>query len=436
MKIIINQTTYTDIGSLSFNPQTDVTCATMPINEFTADIHTTDDIDIGQSAELRDDSNGLWAKYYLMSAEHINASTVRVVARSPLVLMDTNKLPAVMYTNENASTVIADIILSIYSSVGSGNYTLDDSLKNIKINGFCPEQLPRDRLLWVCYVLGAYVSTAFSNKIQIKPLPTTAVDIPAEKTYLRPDIKYNDYVTSIKATSFAFASGSPDVTDEYVTDGGGTTYIVTRTKMSVTNDDAPSGARENIRQVADVMLINSTNASGVLENAAEMAFARVEADVDVINNREYFPGMLVRFQLDDATMAEGYVQSCKFSFGVQARSTLHVLGLKPVQAAQLRITCVLPDSPHDIILSRMTYLFPVDYSYEVTVPWFDVEIKGHRYILRPLTANVTGTMAAGGATATVNYEAALDLYKGTLTIINVDEITTETLDDLTLGVIG
>ena len=60
----------------------------------------------------------------------------------------------------------------------------------------------------------------------------------------------------------------------------------------------------------------------------------------------------------------------------------------------------------------------------------------HRYVLRPTTEAVTGTMTSGGATATVSYEAALDLYEGVLTVSNVDEITTQTEDNVVVGVIS
>ena len=50
-------------------------------------------------------------------------------------------------------------------------------------------------------------------------------------------------------------------------------------------------------------------------------------------------------------------------------------------------------------------------------------MEGHRYILRPTAAAVTGTMVAGGVEVEQTYAEALDLHDGTLHITNVDEIT-------------
>ena len=70
---------YTVIGELSFDPAVDLVGASLPIDEFQADIHTADTIDIGAYAELYDDSDGLWASYWVIYAEHIDARTLRVV---------------------------------------------------------------------------------------------------------------------------------------------------------------------------------------------------------------------------------------------------------------------------------------------------------------------------------------------------------------------
>lgn len=167
MHIKINGTSYYTLRSLTFAPQTDVTGATATVNEFTADIITTDDIDIGQTAELKDDRGNLWAKYWLVRADRVDEDTVRVVAQSPIMLLGDTKLPAVMYDDARESDVFQSVILNLYSSVGSGNYTVDSAFAGEKVNGFAPEQTPRERLQWVCYALGAYVQTYFGSKIAI-----------------------------------------------------------------------------------------------------------------------------------------------------------------------------------------------------------------------------------------------------------------------------
>ena len=88
MKIIINSTTYSGLKNLSYSPETDVFGNSLPINEFRADIITTDDIAMSQWAELRDDLNALWAKYWIVYAERIDRQTVRIQAQSALRLLE------------------------------------------------------------------------------------------------------------------------------------------------------------------------------------------------------------------------------------------------------------------------------------------------------------------------------------------------------------
>ena len=59
MKIVINSTNYTEIKDLKFAPETDVTGIEAVINEFSAEIITDDDIDVGVNAYLYDDLNNL-----------------------------------------------------------------------------------------------------------------------------------------------------------------------------------------------------------------------------------------------------------------------------------------------------------------------------------------------------------------------------------------
>ena len=178
------------------------------------------------------------------------------------------------------------------------------------------------------------------------------------------------------------------------------------------------------------MLVNATNVGTVMAHVAGYTFNRTTVELDVINNAAYVPGMLVRFYVDDLTMMQGYIQSCSFKFGLQARSTLRVIGATVVPTATLKITYMFGSTR----LGKQKYRLPLG-SYSIENPWFDRTLFHHRYILRPLTASVSGTLTSSGASVTVNYEAALDLYEGVLTITNVDEITALTESGESVGVI-
>lgn len=82
MYVTINQTDYTALRNLSFAPETDVTGNAVPINEFSVEIITDDNISYGQYAWLYDDRDNLWAKYWIIYAERISADAVAIRAQS------------------------------------------------------------------------------------------------------------------------------------------------------------------------------------------------------------------------------------------------------------------------------------------------------------------------------------------------------------------
>ena len=107
MKIIIKNKTYTKIKNLSFSPEADISSTAIPINQFTADLYTEDDIEVGVYAFLYDDNNNLWAKYWLVKSERVSKTVLRIEAQSILMLLDRFTLPAKMYSNTSISTAIA-----------------------------------------------------------------------------------------------------------------------------------------------------------------------------------------------------------------------------------------------------------------------------------------------------------------------------------------
>ena len=68
MKIVIDNTEYTEIVNLSFAPETNMTATEIPVNRFIAEIKTSDTLSLGTEAYLYDDNDNLWAKYWLTSA--------------------------------------------------------------------------------------------------------------------------------------------------------------------------------------------------------------------------------------------------------------------------------------------------------------------------------------------------------------------------------
>ena len=180
MRVIIRDVTYTEIDNLSFAPETDLIGTQIAINEFFVDIKTHDAISEGSYITLTDDlqseNPNIWARYWIVGVEHIGEAMVRVHAESRLSLLDRRIMSAVMYDNTALSQVLEDIFLPhLYDE-----YAVDQVFTGKTISGYCPEQTARERLLWVCFVIGAYVRTFFSPTIDILPLAGDTIVIPGE----------------------------------------------------------------------------------------------------------------------------------------------------------------------------------------------------------------------------------------------------------------
>lgn len=424
MKITINDVTFTSIKSLSFSPQTDLIGQSVPINTFEADIITNQSVTIGATAELYDDLDNLWASYIVSFAEHVEAGTLRITAKSHLALLEKDILPATYYNGAGISNVLAEVFRNTGAGVGVYVYTLDSSFTGATVTGYCPEQTARDRLLWVTFTLGAYIKTFFTDKVEILPIEDTETDIPLDVTYWKPKVTYKDHVTDIRMKYYAFTqTAEPAVTDKYV-DVNGVYYTYTETEMTLSNPNAPSGAPTNIVTIEGVYLVNSGNVSGILSHLAKWYFKRTEASLSAINNGDYVPGQLVNAYTDEQTMISGYIESCSFKFGLQAKADMKLTATVGVETGGLVIKYVW----RTIQIGKAKYAFPVGYAYNIQNPYIDQSFNGHRYIFRPLNENCAGTVAAGEATVTENETPALDLNlsNNVLHVISVDEITTET----------
>ena len=423
MKITIGSTTYTKIKSLSFSPETDITGDSIPINEFEAVIATTDNITYGTWAYLYDDLNNLWARYWIVYSEHEEIDTVRIIARDQIAFLEQKKLPAKMYNNA-VTVALGDVF-------GSIPYVIDTSLAyviypggtEITITGFCPEQTARERLLWLCLILGAYVQTYFCSTVTLKCLQDDETIIPNNHIFWKPAITFRDYVTAIKISYYSYTQGTPQSGEESVTDGTNT-YIQTTGSFTLANPLAPSGAPDNIVEVDGVTLINVGNVSGIASFLSSYYFNRTEVDMDIINNAETMPGDKIIGYRNEINLISGYVRSADFAFGVMARSNLHVLGVEDVEGATLTILYLYGDMYSSRQLDKMQFVLPVGYEYTITNPYLDQPFQNHRYIYIPDADEATGTVVAGGIIDREYYGIALDMSYSdrVLSIYSVDEL--------------
>lgn len=429
---------YSEISNLSFTPEADVTGQSMPINEFSVDIYTKDNIGVSQWASLYDDNDNLWAKYWIIETNRLSENMITLQAQSVLARLDRKTVAAKWYyesqqTHNTVATIASE--LGLDSSIAY----IDPSIANTVISGYCPEQTAKERLQWVCFVTGAYVRTFFTDKIEILPIDvdTEPTEIPTNKTFWRPSVSYTDFVTDINITAFSFTytTTPPQNYEEYITlDKDGTKFLkITRTPISE-HIDPPQDVPTTDITIDDVYLVNESNVDGILSRLGMIYFKRQELDADIINNGEYEPAHQVSVSLDppdsiSGRIVAGYIDSCDFSFGFQARSKIHMV----VQHLWTTTRLVINYLYGSMKLGSTLRNYAVGVHYTVPNKHL-VKTSGNiRKVYYPINEYATGTMVEGINVSNQPYDEALIFYlkkdengvKKSLTILSVSGVDWE-----------
>lgn len=416
MYVTIGSTDYAKLKTLLFAPQVSLTVDALPVDEFQVDIITDDTISIGTTASLYDDLDDLWAKYRISYAERIDSETIRVVAQSRIGLLDRAKMHAVMYSGATAASIVGTIFASM--AMNENYYSLDSTLGAKTITGWCPEQTARERLHWVLMMVGGYAKTIYTDKIELLPVDTTATLIPINKTYWKPSLTHRDYVTAVRVTAYSYVQQEPQTKETWVSDGTNT-WVQTEQQFTLYNQDAPAAAADNVVEVDGLTLVNADNVSALMTFLSQYYFTRGEVTMEVINNGEYEPGQKVTFYLDAGSMAEGYIESCSFTFGLQAKSQLKLTAVEEKDVSGLTIRCFYGTMQ----IGKARYTFPVDYSFSIENPYITWEMNDRRYVFRPTTAYTSGTMTSTNQVVDVQYAVALECYQEDLRVVSVDSVS-------------
>lgn len=418
MIITINNTNYTKLKNLKFDPQADITGTEVIVNRFECEIITDNNISEADTAYLYDDLNNLWAKYWITKSER-HGEAVKIIAQSALLLLNRITMPARFYSNTSLSSALSDIFAQISAIYGT-SYTIDASLSSKTITGYAPEQSARDRFQWICFVVGAYVKTFFSDTVDLLAVDDTPSLIPLEKTFYKPKLVYGDVVTAIKVTAYSYTQGTPQTTDKWV-EVNGTYYIETTQDFTLANPDVPATATDNIIEIKDVKLVNTVNVSEILTRLSTYYFQSLEVEADIINNGEFLPGKRFYLYSDVKSMVVGYLKSATFSFGLQARSSLKFAQSQTINGKELAIEYYYNDKT----LYTSRFWLPVGYIYTIETKYVDYYEDGHRYIFYPLTDEITGTMPDADTVVRVECDIAIDFYEAICALYNVDDIDGE-----------
>lgn len=395
--------TYTDISNLQFAPEVDITTSEVHINEFTVDIVTDDSFVIGREAYLCDNSDNVWAKYYVYSADRTSTDVVRLNAKSILWRLDNRTMYQSMYNEELASTVIARIFRGL-----DAEYVLDPSFDNVTITGYLPQGSARDRLHDVCFTIGAYINTCFTDKIEILPIDTTATLIPQNKTYWRPSVEYSKYITAIQVEYYDYEERYPSSVDEWV-EVNGKYYVKTAKTAELRNPNAPTTAPENIASVSGIGIINEDNVDEVLSRLSDFYFQRIVLTANVIDNGEYVPGEKYTIATGinaEYPMITGYMASALFTFGHQAKAQIVISQSQEVEAVDINISY----NYNSTILDTHHMTLPDGHSFTIGNPYlttqYAVGATVYWTLYYPVNEVASGTAIEGGV-YTQPYEIAL-----------------------------
>lgn len=421
------------ITNLSFAPQVDLTGNSLPVNEYTCDVILPAPIPgTLSSATLYDDMDQRWCSFPITKAVNVTAKCLRLTASSWLKRLDDRQLEETVYVNESA----ANAIDACFGAAYANDYTIATAIASKTVSGYAPAQTGRERLTWLCFVLGAYVEDIYREDALITEVDDTATLIPIDKTYggsQRPTVDNCEWVTGLKITTYTFRQGTQE---EWEDDDNSymfpTPWIATPQTIELTNPNAPADARANVVELDSIYLINPNNVSDISMRLAKYWFNPLTVQASVINNRSYKPGDLVQVYTAQDSIALGYIQQAAFAFGKQAMSKLSLIGAEAVNGAKLTINYTYQSG----IIGKQTYYLPVGVTFTIQNNYIDRIYQDRRYIYRPQSDTVTGTMVDGGLTVTQPCDVVLEYREERLYVYSVDSIVKQGSSGTYTGVIS
>jgi hypothetical protein len=281
--------------------------------------------------------------------------------------------------------------------------------------------------MWAAFLTGALVRQSFNPLMKVETLSNVVQEVPMERTYWRPELSYEDYVSAVKATAFTLREGTPAEGDEYI-DFGDSKVIVSRSEVKLENPkNTEVDYFENEVGLNDCMAISQGNVGLILSKLAFYHFGRITVTFDCINSwGQWKAGDLLKVWLDEeGSFAIGYAERMDYTFGNRVRTTVKLAVTELGKAVKLIINYKSKSNPPgNIKVATRNYFFPAGYNYSVEAEYPAITMGGHRYVFRPSPTTITGTMGEGVTTKDEDCYVALDLDNSTkiLRIVSVDAV--------------
>lgn len=263
-------------------------------------------------------------------------------------IMENTYFKGGLYNNVTAKSIIDEIM----TDAGFAYY-LDDSLAYISVSGWLPRCSHREAIQQVCVAIGAYIDTTRSGAIRIKPYTIDETDIVRmgkDRKHIGTKVSLNSLVTGVNVTEHEFVlntdienlfegeleAGKNEVTfnepcvitnieNAQIIDSNvnGCTINVTSTgtvtitgnkytdntkTVSVKMQNLPKGEKENILELNDAKLVNTTNGKEIANRIFNYYQKRIQQEIYVILDNETV-GRIAEVEVYDDTYRNSMIKS-------------------------------------------------------------------------------------------------------------------------------
>ena len=310
-----NTFTAATIKNINLQQDCGIVNEVLPIDVLTVEVLATSITLYNNWVELSVDG-ALWCVYWLTDLRKTGTNTYKIVAKSPIVLLDTAIVAATMFASDNAYTYLNSLLTTYLPLV-----SIDSSLSSVTLSGYAPQQTARERLQWVLLSLPTMyrARTSFIRGIIIEQNTYTGLSIPASHVYLAPTLTDEQVVTNFKTIYHSYTpipspSGYTDVVQV------GTNYYAHTANPYSLSSSLPeaSYATYNEYGISDNTIINPSNVGAVASVLSTWYFNYTSTWRGRYLWSAGKPvGTACILPVTTTTTVIGYLKSAKYIFGSQ-----------------------------------------------------------------------------------------------------------------------
>lgn len=352
--------------------------------------------------------------YYRTDFKQIDENLYSLKFQSVLGVIDKKKFAGAMYSAAPLSEVITDITGS--NPLDPWHVHLDNAYTAVTVTGYIPACTWREALQQVAFAVGACVSSAQTNGIEMFPPKTEGKSITRAEIFNTLDITEYQPVTAVRIASHSYTE-TTETGGEGIFEFDGKYYLHTVSYQTVTNDDA-ADADENVITVEEATLVNDSNVSAVLSRLASHYFGRVTWKNKIVTGT-LAVGDLVNVPAFSGTSVSGHISRMQYSdIGYKLFSEIELDGH---YTNVCTLTVVYTDD-EGTVLETYVRNYAVGSSYSIKTAVIERETDGKRTVYLAPYETLSGTISADKTETVVCMTAAVQDGE-TLSLYAVDGAT-------------